>query len=269
MKWACITLFILYLNPVTVCSQISSFAKTNASGVSAEFDTSDKVNFTSNLFLIQFVIKKRSDLTESIGDYVAFLLLWITTFLTILTPLVLIYLWIYYSHQYVKKYRHIFSVKQWLFGKRKLNKTHLTDAIRLSYRKVYSLMIGFGIAIIAYSIASLRFMLLNFDKMETALIQYFKFPFLALDEFGLTENNLSVELKFEYFWNQMLLIVIISAMFFLIGYLIGSLVVDLRFKFINKQIQKSRLRIKAKKEMFSLKITSQEIIPKEAETIAH
>ena len=269
MKWACITLFILYLNPVTVCSQISTSLKTNMYELSTGFDIPDNIPFTSNLFLIQIFIKKNTGLTDSIEDYVTFLLLWITTLLTILTPLVLIYLWIYYSAQYIKKYRRVFGVKQWVFGKSNISKLNLSNAIHLSYRKVYSLMIGFGVAIIAYSIASIRFMVINFDEMETALIQYFKFPFLALDEFGLTENNAQIELKFEYFWNQMLLIVVISAMFFLIGYLIGSLVVDLRFKFINEQIEKSRLRIKAKKEMFSLKIKSRHIIPTESETVAH
>ena len=96
-------------------------------------------------------------------------------------------------------------------------------------------------------------MLLNFDEMETALIEYFKFPFLTLDEFGLINNSRELGIKFDYFWNQMLLIVVISAMFFLIGYLFGSLLVDFRFKLFNKQDQDSPRKIKINKEMFHLK----------------
>ncbi len=83
--------------------------------------------------------------------------------------------------------------------------------------------------------------------------EYFRFPFLVLDEFGLINSSKEIEMKFEDFWNHMLLIVVISGMFFLVGYLLGSLVVDLRFKLLNKQVQKSSKKIRIKKEMFSLK----------------
>ena len=252
MKWTLIIFFLIYLNPVPVCSQariapqISSFALPSS------------LTIPNKISVFQFIILQtgndqiRQPKDKSVADYVTFILLWLTTLLAVITPLTLIYLWIYYSSIYVKKYRSVFSVKKWIFGKSDLANLGITDTMRLSYRKIYSLMIGFGIAIVAYSIASIRFMLLNFDEMETALIEYFRFPFLTLDEFGLIHNSRELEIKFDYFWNQMLLIVVISAMFFLIGYLLGSLLVDFRFKFLNKQDEESPRKISIKKEMFHL-----------------
>ena len=267
MKWAFIIFFIIYLNPVPVYSQVSISPEINLVKLPSSLNISNKISSISQLFLIQNGIEKIPELKDSLGDYVTFILLLITTFLTIITPLTLIFLWILYSSIYVKKYRNIFSIKKWVFGKSNLRNSHLTDTIRLSYRKVYSLMIGFGIAIVAYFITSIRFMLLNFDKMETALIEYFRFPFLAMDEIGLIDNKTEIELKFDVFWNQMLLIVVISAMFFLIGYLMGSLLVDFRFKFIKKQAQKFPKKISIKKEMFYLKTEAEHSIHSEAETV--
>lgn len=269
MKWAFIIFFILYFKPAPVCSQISMPFGSTENSVLTSLNIPGKSHYKSNLLLIQYKVTQRTNFKDSIGKYVTFLLLGITTLLTILTPLILIYFWIYYSVEYVKKYRHIFGIKQWIFRKTKLKDIHQNNKIRQSYSKVYSLMIGFGVSILAYSISSIRFMVLNFEEMHTALIQYFSFPFLALDEFGLMEHKAVIDLKFEYFWNQMLLIVIISVIFFLIGYLIGSLIVDLRFKFINKQVQKYRKTIKAKKEMFSLKTKITQSIRSEAETLVH
>lgn len=267
MKWAFIIFIIIYLNPVPVYSQISISPVINFHKLPASVNIPDKVSNMSQFFLIQTGIEKIPELKDSLGDYVAFILLLITTFLTVITPLTLIFFWILYSSVYVKKYRNIFSVKKWVFGKSNLRDSHLTDAIRVSYRKIYSLMVGFGIAIVAYFIASIRFMLLSFDEMETALIEYFSFPFLAMDEIGLIDNKQEIELKFDVFWNQMLLIVVISAMFFLIGYLLGSLLVDFRFKFLKKQAQKFPKKIHIKKEMFYLKTETDYSIHSEAETV--
>lgn len=176
---------------------------------------------------------------DNIVDVVAVILLCITTFLVVISPLVLGYFWIFYSYLYVKRYRQIFSVKKWIFSKSKIKNTHLEKSFQLNYRKTYSLMIGFGLAICAYLISSIRFMNLNFDRMETAVVEYFRFPFLVLDQFGLIQNNMQTEISFDFFWNQMLLIIVISGLFFLIGYLIGSGLVDLRLKYLNKEFEKS------------------------------
>jgi len=253
MKWAIIIFFLIYLYPVPVCSQ------TRIAPQISSFSLPSSLNIPNKISVFQIIIlqtgneKSAQPKDESVANYVTFILLWLTTLLAVLTPLTLIYLWIYYSSIYVKKYRSIFSVKKWIFGKSDLTAHQLTDVMRLAYRKIYSHMIGFGISIIAYVIASIRFMLLNFDEMETALIEYFRFPFLTLDEFGLIQTSRELEMKFDYFWNQMLLIVVISALFFLIGYLFGSLLVDFRFKFLNKQDQEPPKKIRIKKEMFLLK----------------
>ncbi len=253
MKWVFAIFFMIHLNTMPAYSQRSLSTKINLSYFSAQPYSTQKILLSPSV-LLQTGIEKIPQLKEkSTADYVTFILLWITTLLTIFTPLTLIYLWILYSTIYVKKYRRIFSIKKWIFGKSNLTHDDLNDVIRLSYRKVYSLMVGFGIAIVAYAIASIRFMLLNFDEMETAMSEYFRFPFLVLDEFGLINSSKEIEMKFEDFWNHMLLIVVISGMFFLVGYLLGSLVVDLRFKLLNKQVQKSSKKIRIKKEMFSLK----------------
>ena len=267
MKWAYIIFFFIYLNPVQVNSQTRIFPQINSPAIPTNLNLTKNISFSPFLLLQTGIEKAPQQQGKSVADYITFILLWITTFLAVITPLTLIYLWIFYSSIYVKKYRAIFSLKKWIFGKSDLKEHHFTDAMRLSYRKVYSLMIGFGISIVAYSIASIRFMLLNFDEMETALIEYFRFPFLALDEIGLIDTSREIEMKFDYFWNQMLLIVVISAMFFLIGYLLGSLLVDFRFKFIKKQAQKFPKKISIKKEMFYLKTEAEHSIHSEAETV--
>ena len=253
MKWALILLFLIYLNPVPVCSQTRILPQINSLTLPSSLNISNKISVFQLLILQTGNEQTLQPKDKTVADYVTFILLWLTTLLAVITPLTLIYLWIYYSSLYVKKYRSIFSIKKWILGKSDLVNLGITDTMLLSYRKIYSLMIGFGISIIAYSIASIRFMLLNFDEMETALIEYFKFPFLTLDEFGLINNSRELGIKFDYFWNQMLLIVVISAMFFLIGYLFGSLLVDFRFKLFNKQDQDSPRKIKINKEMFHLK----------------
>lgn len=253
MKWALIIFFLLYLNPTPVCSQTRITSQINLQPLASDLNIPNKISPFQFIILQIGNEKTIQPKNESVSDYVTFILLWITTLLAVITPLTLIYLWIYYSSIYVKKYRSVFSVKKWILGKSNLREHHLNDTMHLSFRKIYSLMIGFGVSVVAYSIASIRFMLLNFDEMETALIEYFRFPFSTLDEFGLIQTGRDMEMKFDYFWNQMLLIVVISTMFFLIGYLLGSLLVDFRFKLLKKQDRESPKKIRIKKEMFLLK----------------
>lgn len=266
MKRLLIIFFTLYLGSNLLYTQTSNTHKFNLY-VPAKKNISLKLP-SYQLIILQTVIQNPAIQEEdSVNDYVTFILLWITTLLTVITPLILIYLWIYYSSIYVKKYRRLFSVKKWLFGKSDLKKSELTDKIRLSYRKVYSLMIGFGISILAYSIASIRFMVLNYNQMETALAEYFGFPILVLDEFGLINSSRELELKFDEFWNQMLLIVVLSALFFLIGYLLGALIVDLRFKYLKSKGDTSPKKITMTKEMFRLDVKRETEAGSEAKTI--
>ncbi len=202
---------------------------------------------------------------ETIDDQVVVFLLLITTFLIVSTPVFLVISWAYFSYIYVKKYRPIYSVKKWVRKKNQLTEKHLQKQIWLPYRKVYSLMLGFGMAIIAYSFTSVHFMLTNFDKMETALASYFQFPLLVLDNFDLIDVNLATPMKMEELWNQMLLIVVASFVFFFIGFLAGTKLVDFRFKQISKKIKEKRIKVKAKKEMFYIKIKSKEAKMREME----
>lgn len=181
------------------------------------------------------------------------MMLWITTFLSVIAPLVLIYLWISYSFVYVKKYRPLFSFGKWVFGKSNLDPNNFNAILILSYQRIYSLMLGFGMAILAHAFASMRFMLTKFDEMETAMIQYIRFPLLVLQEFGLINSGRELTIQSEEFSDEMLLIVVISGMFFLIGYLLGSLIIDLRFKLFSKYDQHPPKKISKVKDMFYLK----------------
>lgn len=117
MKWAIIIFFLIYLYPVPVCSQ------TRIAPQISSFSLPSSLNIPNKISVFQFIIlqtrneKSAQPKDESVANYVTFILLWLTTLLAVLTPLTLIYLWIYYSSIYVKKYRSIFSVKKWIFGK--------------------------------------------------------------------------------------------------------------------------------------------------------
>lgn len=269
MKWLIIILLTLYLGSYASYAQTS--ITTNLNLYSNSVPKTISLNlYSPKLIILQSVIQKPSiQEKETINDYVIMIILLITTFLTIVTPLILIFLWIYYSSIYVKKYRRIFSIKKWVFGKSDLKKSELKNQTRTSYRRVYSLMIGFGISIIAYSVSSLRFMLLYFDQIETALFEYFRFPFIVADEIGLINSSRELKLQFEEFWNQMLLIVVISALFFLIGYLLGALIVDLRFKYLKSLPEEvsSPKKIIVNKEMFHLKVKKDTTARSKAEPI--
>ena len=267
MKWVLIFLFIICLIPSPVFSQTSVPPQNNSQTLSSVFNNPNTATRAQFILLNSDFVKKIHLDYDSIAKAVAVFLLLITTFLVVITPLILLYCWIYYSYIYVKKYRRIFSVKKWIFGKSGLQRRYLSPAIRSSYRKIYSLMFGFGIAILAYAFSSIRFMTLNFNQLEVAIFEYFRFPFLVLDEFRLVQSRRQSEMDFDNFWNQMLLIVVISSLFFLIGYLMGAILVDLRLKFLNKKTQDLMKKKTINKEMFHIN-TKKDFSPqKKIETI--
>lgn len=267
MKWAFIFLFVIYLIPSPVYSEIRVLPQSNIQSLTSQLNIPNTATRGQFLLFKSGLEKKLQLKYDSIASFVAVLLLLITTFLVVITPLVLIYFWIYYSYIYVNKFRRIFSVKKWIFTKSRLHRRGLSPAIKSSYRRVYSLMLGFGIAILAYGFSSLRFMMLNFDKLEVAVFEYFRFPFLVLDEFRNVQPNRESELNFDNFWNQMLLIVVISSLFFIIGYLLGSVLVDLRFKFLNKKAGNLMNKRTIHKEMFHIKTDKDFSSQKKVETI--
>lgn len=248
MKYLCFVLFLCFFHTDHISAHQSSFLNFDLKEVSITKSNYSFWYSPKNVKLhVDLNKEKLFNLKyDNIVDVVAVILLCITTFLVVICPLILVYLWIFYSYAYVKKYRQIFSVKKWIFSKTNLKSMHLEASFQQNYRKTYALMLGFGLAICAYLISSIRFMSINFDKMETAMVEYFRFPFLVLDQFGLIKNSMETEISFDFFWNQMLLIVVISGLFFLIGYLIGNVVVDLRLKYLNKEVQKSNAQKKSK-----------------------
>ncbi len=180
---------------------------------------------------------------ESILEVVAVFLICCALLGVLLTPLLLLYSWVYYSFKYVNQFRDKFSVKKWITGKSDLDYESFSKPIWMNYRETYSKMIGFGLAILAYSVSSNMYMYKNFNKFEDALIDYFSFPFKVLDNF----NQISVPTQNEdvlsEIWREMYLIVGISFLVFIIGYFIGRLVVSLRYGKLKKEWQHQEVSI--------------------------
>ena len=155
----------------------------------------------------------------------------------LLTPLFLIYCWVYYSFKYVKQFRDKFSIKKWMKGKSDLDFKSFSKLHWMNYKQTYSRMIGFGLAVLAYTVASNLYMYRNFNKLEDALFDYFSFPFKVLDNFNQIDVLTEDKRALSDLWQEMYLIVGISFLLFLIGYLIGRLVVSLRYGKLKKEWQ--------------------------------
>ena len=254
MKWAFVFVFFCLISSNNIYSQ--SYAN---QGIPFDDQTANQINnhvlFFPAFIKLDLQDGKYSYLNyDTIVDIVTVLLLLIITLFVVLTPLILLSSWIYFSLIYVKNYRNIFSIKKWLIKKRQLSEKYIQKDIWWSYRKVYSSMLGFGLSIIAYAFFSIRFMTSNFSTMEFALAEYFSFPFRVLDNLNHMENNQTSIFQLDDLWDEMFLVVILSFVFFLIGVLIGSMLVDLRLKLIEKRIEAFAKKAKMNKEMFYIKI---------------
>ena len=254
MKWAIVIVLCCILNTQTIHSQMDE----NQSIINHIEPNIDIYNYELifPFFLnLDLTDKLNIDLNyDNIIDLIAIVLLMISTFLIVITPLILLFFWSYYSIVYVKKFRSIFSLKKWLTKKSQLNKKYFQKHIWWPYRKVYSSMLGFGMAIMAYIFFSIRFMLYNFDKMEIALAEYFNFPFKVLENLKWMESNQITTIHLGDLWDEMFLVVIMSFVFFMLGFIIGSLIVDFRFKLMDEKIQDLAKKAKLKKEMFHIKL---------------
>ena len=153
----------------------------------------------------------------------------------LLTPLFLLYCWVYYSFEYVKQFRDKFSIKKWMKGKSDLDFESFSKLIWMNYQKTYSRMIGFGLAILAYAVASNLYMYRNFNKLEDALFDYFSFPFKVLDNCNQIDVLTEDKRALSDLWQEMYLIVGISFLVFLIGYITGRLVVSVRYGKLKKE----------------------------------
>jgi len=180
---------------------------------------------------------------DSILEVVVVILICCALLGVLLTPLLLLYFWVYYSFKYVKHFRDKFSIKKWMKGKSDLDFESFSKLIWKNYQKTYSKMIGFGLAIVAYAVASNLYMYRNFNKLEDALFDYFSFPFKVLDNFNQIDVLTGNKDVLNDLWREMYLIVGISFLVFLIGYFIGRLVVSLRYGSLKKGWQKQQVSI--------------------------
>lgn len=180
---------------------------------------------------------------ESILEVVVVFLICCALLGVLLTPLLLLYSWVYYSFKYVYQFRDKFSIKKWIIGKSGVDFESYSKLIWMNYRETYSKMIGFGLAILAYTVSSNLYMYKNFNKFEDALFDYFSFPFKVLDNFNQISVPAQNEGDLSELWQEMYLIVGISFLVFFIGYFIGRLVVSLRYDKLKKDWQHQQVSI--------------------------
>ena len=165
---------------------------------------------------------------EGLSELVTLLLLLCITLIVVVTPLLLIFCWIHYSREYVKKYRNNSDLAHSLTENGLSYSDVLAKSIKIEYSKTYSKMFGFGLSIIAYGISSNVYMLLTFSEFKEALINYFSFPFRVFSSLKILEKIPTDSIPLTEVWKGMLLIVAISAAVFIIGYFIGKLIVAIR-----------------------------------------
>jgi len=183
------------------------------------------------LYLLSFGISEKYEvLYEIIVEIVVSFLLSTLTLIIIITPLILLYYWMYYSFRYVKNFKRDKSFKQILIEKDHIDIKKLPKSKWLEYRRIYSKMIGFAVAIIAYTISSNIYMFKSFNKIEVALNEYYSFPFEVFKGLNTVDeaSNLTVPLK--EVWFGMLLIVCISILvFFIVNFIVRELL-TIKFK---------------------------------------
>jgi hypothetical protein len=165
---------------------------------------------------------------DGLSELVTLLLLFCITLIVVVTPLFLILCWIYYSKQYVRKFRNNEDFTGSLTNNGPTYNDVLIKSHKLEYRKTYSNMFGFGLSIIAYGISSNVYMFLTFSEFKDALINYFSFPFRIFRSLKILEKIPVNSIPLTEVWSAMLIIVAISAAVFIIGYFIGKLIVAMR-----------------------------------------
>ncbi len=196
---------------------------------------------------------------DTLVDLVVIVLLSITLLVIIAAPVFMLCCWTIYSIDYVKNYRPKFSVQKWFTGKSDIKLSELSDLIWLQYRITYSRMVGFGFSIIGYGIACTYYLIQNFKRIEEGLTEYFSFPFTVvenLDEFKSLSSTESIDdilFPNEEVWVEMIYVVVVSAIFFLAGYLFASFLVDYRLKKMKKSLSRKIKKKGSKEEIFILK----------------
>ena len=171
---------------------------------------------------------------ESLLEVLVIIIICCALLAIVLTPVLLVYCWVYYSYKYVCNYRDRFSLKKWFKKTSDLYEVKVSKRVWFKYRKTYSKMLGFGLSILAYCLASNFYMFRNFDRLEVALVNYFSFPFKVLDNLSKLSMREENNMVLEEIWQEMLLIVFASIAMFFVGYFIGLAIVNFRYKRVEK-----------------------------------
>jgi hypothetical protein len=188
--------------------------------------------FTVNKFvyLLSFSISEEYDiLYDILVEVVVSFLLSSMTLVIIITPLVLIYCWVYYSWRYVIKFKRNKDLRQILIEKDHIDLNKLPKSKWPEYRRIYSKMIGFAVAIIAYAISSNVYMLKNFNEIKVALKEYFSFPFKVFKGLNTVDEASKYTIPLKEVWFGMFLIVGISILVFFIVYFITKTALNAKF----------------------------------------
>ena len=200
--------------------------------------------FTVNKFvyLLSFGISEEYDiLYDILVEVVVSFLLSSMTLVIVITPLVLIYCWVYYSWRYVKKFKRNKDLRQILTEKDHIDLNKLPKSKWPEYRRIYSKMIGFAVAIIAYAISSNVYMIKNFMEIKVALKEYFSFPFKVFKGLNTVDEASKYTVPLKEVWFGMFLIVGISVLVFFIVYFMVKTVLNTKF---NKRECNSLLEIR-------------------------
>ena len=183
------------------------------------------------LYLLSFGISEKYELLYDIlVEIVVSFLLSCFTLIIILTPLVLLYCWLYYSYRYVKNFKKSKSFKQILIERDHGDIRNLPRSSWSEYRRIYSKMIGFAVAIIAYTISSNIYMFKTFNKVEVALKGYFSFPFEVFTGLNTVDEESNLTVPVTEVWVGMLLIVCISILVFFVVYFIVKEMLNIKYK---------------------------------------
>lgn len=161
---------------------------------------------------------------EGLSELVTILLLFCVTLIVVVTPVLLIFCWIYYSQDYVKKYRNKEGLTEQKMENALLTNEGILKSDKIGYIKTYSRMFGFGLSIIAYGLSSNVYMFLTFSEYKEALINYFSFPFKVFSSFRILERLPENSIPLTDVWKAMLLIVAISTIVFFVGFIIGKII---------------------------------------------
>ena len=167
------------------------------------------------------MIMEEITFSNTVQIVLSILVLIFAFFVIIITPLTLIYCWLNNLFEY-KKYRTNNNISNSQYY-------DLPKHVILKYRRTYSNLFGNGFGIIAWTLASYFYVTKNLDGVSVGLAEYFSFPFKLLS--NTTINRITDEdaIPTEVLMS-ILLIVLVSCIFFFFGKRIGNSVAKTNYK---------------------------------------